>query len=82
MVELVALLFLALPVYVGYRKGTYTALVVPVAFVVVAVLGYVSSGSSDAQPADDTDVIPGVYLVAAVVGLLLCPVGVALGRRR
>ena len=78
---LVLLIFLVLPFYMGYRWANYAAFLVPVALLVLSVASYLSSQSSGGQP-DETDVIPGVYLAASVVGLLLCAWGVALGKQR
>jgi hypothetical protein len=79
---LVLLVFIILPLAAGYSEASYGALLIPVTLIVVSVVAYVSSRPSGGQPADEVDVIPGVYLAASLAGLLLCLVGVALGRKR
>ena len=78
---LVLLFFLVLPFYVGYSWATKTAFLLPLALFCGSVLSYTSNGSSGGQP-DEVDVIPVIYLVASVAGLLLCALGIALGRQR
>lgn len=77
----VFLIFLALPLYVGYRAESYKAFLFPAILLCGSVLSYVSNRSSGGQP-DEVDVIPVVLVVASVAGCFLFLVGVALGRRR
>lgn len=72
------LLFAVLPLVLGYTSRSLAVLLVPVALALLAGLQY-SPGYS--APPDEVDVIDDVFFYASLVGVFVCLVGVALGRR-
>ena len=77
MLESFVLLVLVALFGLGYATRSYLGALVPGAVLVWAAIGYQQRTPTD----DEVGVLPGIFLVASIVGVLLYLVGVALGRR-
>jgi 4-hydroxybenzoate polyprenyltransferase len=77
MLESLILVALVVLFGVGYSTRSYLGALVPGAVVVWAAIAYAQRTPTD----DEVGVLPAIFLVASIVGLLVFLGGVALGRR-
>ena len=77
--ELVTLiLFVGLPLALGFGTGSYWAALLPAASLVTAVVSYVADPPAGT---DEVDVLPGLWIAFSAVGVLVCLGGAARRRR-
>jgi hypothetical protein len=77
MLESFILLMLVALFGFGYATRSYLGAVVPGAVLALTAIVYQQSAPTD----DEVGVLPGIFLVASIVGVLVYLGGVALGRR-
>jgi hypothetical protein len=78
MLELFVFLMLIALFAVGYGARSYVGVLVPGIVLVFAVVAYIGQTPTD----DEVRVLPAIFVVASVIGVLVYLAGVALGRRR
>jgi hypothetical protein len=75
---IVFLLFGAAPFALGMRTGSHWSQLFPATLFALAVWAYATHDPTG----DEVDVIAGMTVIFAVVGIVICFVGVLVGRRR
>ena len=73
------IVFVAVPLTLGYSTAHPAAALIPAASLVVSIASYALSRPSGT---DEIDVLPGLWIVGSAASVALCLVAVAIGRRR
>jgi hypothetical protein len=78
---IVLALFFVAPFALGMRTRSNWSLVFPAVLFALAVWGYATFDQPPEGQGDEVDVIPGVMVIFSTAAIVLCFVGVLVGRR-